>query len=204
MTKQTICWLSQYIIISSMLANNMFPHKICNNINENIVTINCIIKNIENNNNIRPKEYKPLFQKLAKSNNINPQKTEKKQTKKKNNYSKEDLELLSGIIQNEAGSDFCSDYHQQCVASVVLNRTNSDYYPNSIKEVIFQNKPKQYDVQKEFYNPSKRAIKNAKYILENGSILPSNCLFQSEFKQGDGIYDSIDTPISTTYICYKN
>jgi hypothetical protein len=123
--------------------------------------------------------------------------------KENKTYSHEDLMLLAGVVQNEAGSDFCSNYHQRCVCSVVLNRVNSNYFPNTIKEVILQKN--QYDLRDGFYNPSKRAIKNAKYVLENGSILPSNCLFQSEFKQGDGVYgDPIKTPISTTYICYKN
>jgi spore germination cell wall hydrolase CwlJ-like protein len=131
-------------------------------------------------------------------------KVETKSVKKvKKSYSEEDLMLLAGIIQNEAGSDFCSNYHQKIIASVVENRVKSDYFPNSIEEVIFQKG--QYAItDKEFYNPTKRAIRNAKYVLENGSILPSNCLFQSEFSQGDGVYMKIKTIISTTYICYKN
>jgi hypothetical protein len=133
---------------------------------------------------------------------VTVQKEKKKESK--NTYSAEDLKLLSGIVQNEAGSDYCSNYHQQCIASIVINRVKSDKYPDSIHDVIFQKDPTQYAIGDGFYNPTKRAIKNAKYILENGSILPSNCLFQSEFKQGDGVYDIIDTPRSTTYICYKN
>jgi spore germination cell wall hydrolase CwlJ-like protein len=131
-------------------------------------------------------------------------KVEIKSVKKvKKSYSEEDLMLLAGIIQNEAGSDFCSNYHQKIIASVVENRVKSDYFPDSIEEVIFQKG--QYAItDKEFYNPTKRAIRNAKYVLENGSILPSNCLFQSEFSQGDGVYLKIKTIISTTYICYKN
>jgi hypothetical protein len=123
--------------------------------------------------------------------------------KKKHTYSKEDLMLLAGVIQNEAGSDFCTNYHQRVIGSVIINRVKSDYFPNSIKKVITQKG--QYDIHDEnLYNPSKRAIKNARYVLDNGSILPSNCLFQSEFPQGDFVYTTIETPISTTYICGKN
>lgn len=121
-------------------------------------------------------------------------------------YTQEDLDLLAGIIENEAGGNFCSNKHQRAVCSVVINRVKSDYFPNTIKEVIFQDDPKQYDIRMERFNhPSKRAYKNAKYVLEHGSTLPDNCIFQSEYKQGDGVYGKpYKTPISTTYICYKD
>jgi spore germination cell wall hydrolase CwlJ-like protein len=132
-------------------------------------------------------------------------KVEIKSVKKvKKSYNEEDLMLLAGIIQNEAGSDFCNDEMQKYVGSVVVNRVKSDYFPDSIEKVIFQKNPRQYDITDNFYSPTKRAIKNAKYVLENGSVLPSNCLFQGETKQGDGVYKTIKTIISTTYICYKN
>lgn len=122
----------------------------------------------------------------------------------KEKYTKEDLKLLAGIIENEAGSDFCNDEMQLAVASVVINRVNSDQFPDTIKKVIFQKNPKQYAINKKiFKHPSTRAYKNAKYVLENGSTLPENCLFQSEFKQGK-VYKKFKTIISTTYICFKD
>lgn len=129
----------------------------------------------------------------------------KKKNTKKHSYTKEDLRLLAGIIQNEAGSKFCNNRMQRDIASVVLNRVKSKYFPNTIRKVIFQKNPKQYDVRlNRFNHPSKRAIKNAKYVLEHGSTLPDSCIFQSEFRQGDFVYKVYKTKISTTYICYKN
>lgn len=108
--------------------------------------------------------------------------------------------LLARLVYAEAGSE--SDEHQQAVASVVLNRMNSDKFPDSIDEVIYQRNPLQY-VCIEDGNidkiPDERAIKNAYYIWDNGSILPDNVLYQAEFKQGSGVYKKI----GNTYFCYE-
>lgn len=108
--------------------------------------------------------------------------------------------LLARLVYAEAGSE--SDEHQQAVASVVLNRMNSDKFPDSIDEVIYQRNPLQYaciedgNIDK---IPDERAIKNAYYIWDNGSILPNNVLYQAEFKQGSGVYKKI----GNTYFCYE-
>lgn len=108
--------------------------------------------------------------------------------------------LLARLVYAEAGSE--SDEHQQAVASVVLNRMNSDKFPDSINEVIYQRNPLQYaciedgNIDK---IPDERAIKNAYYIWDNGSILPDNVLYQAEFKQGSGVYKKI----GNTYFCYE-
>lgn len=108
--------------------------------------------------------------------------------------------LLARLVYAEAGNK--TDEHQQYVASVVLNRMNSDKFPNSIDEVIYQRNPLQYaciedgNIDK---IPSERAIKNAYYIWDNGSILPENVLYQAEFMQGSGLYKKIDN----TYFCYE-
>lgn len=108
--------------------------------------------------------------------------------------------LLARLVYAEAGSE--SDEHQQSVASVVLNRMNSDKFPDSIDEVIYQRNPLQYaciedgNIDK---IPDERAIKNAYYIWDNGSILPDNVLYQAEFKQGSGLYKQI----GNTYFCYE-
>lgn len=108
--------------------------------------------------------------------------------------------LLARLVYAEAGSE--SDELQQAVASVVLNRMNSDKFPDSIDEVIYQRNPLQYaciedgNIDK---IPDERAIKNAYYIWDNGSILPDNVLYQAEFKQGSGLYKQI----GNTYFCYE-
>lgn len=76
--------------------------------------------------------------------------------------------------------------------SVVLNRVNSNRYPDSIKDVVFDKG--QYactwdgNYDKE---PSERSIEVAKYLLENGSQIPYYVLYQAEFKQGDEVWKQI-------------
>lgn len=113
-------------------------------------------------------------------------------------YTEEDLEILTRVITGEAHT--YSDEHQLAVGSVVLNRVKSDKFPNTIKEVVFQKG--QYACTKDgnyYREPTKRNIENAKYLLENGSVLPENCVYQAEFKQGSGVYKKI----GRTYICYE-
>ncbi len=116
-------------------------------------------------------------------------------------YTEEELELLAHLIFAEAGSDWCSDKMQQYTGSVVLNRVNSSYFPNTLKDVIYQ--PGQYSVVKSGAinkTPNQRAYDVAKFLLENGSVLPSNVIFQSQHIQGDGIYEKVQN----MYFCYKN
>ena len=100
-----------------------------------------------------------------------------------------DLYLLSHLINAEAGSDWCSDDLMRYVGSVALNRVEHNAFPNSLEEVIYQ--PGQYaclwdgNFTKE---PSERAVRIAKELLEGGSVLPVDVVFQAEFIQGSGCY----------------
>ena len=49
-----------------------------------------------------------------------------------------DLEMLACVIYKEAGGDNCCDDCRRRVADVVLNRVNSDWYPDTIEEVLTQ------------------------------------------------------------------
>lgn len=124
-------------------------------------------------------------------------KKSKKTKKPKPLYTEEELNMLSHLIYGEAGCH--SNEMQLGVGSVVLNRVKSKYYPNTIKEVIFQ-KGQYACTWDGNYNkkPDKQAISNAKYLLENGSQYPEYVVFQAEFKQGDGVYKKIEN----TYFCY--
>lgn len=125
--------------------------------------------------------------------------------KPKPSYTEEDLDLLARIINAEAGCDWIPDWVQRMVGSVVLNRVKSKYFPNTIREVIYQ--PGQYGP---VYNgsinkkPSQRVINNAKYILENGGNCPENVTGQSGSITGGGLYKSYyDRILGTTiYFCY--
>lgn len=138
------------------------------------------------------------------------------ETEAEKTYSDEDLLYLAKIVQNEAGSDYCTDEHQRYVASVVVNRLN---HPGFTGDTILElalcgygdGNPIQYDYSiygggVEGFNsiePSERAIQNARYVLENG-VLDDTVIWQANFEQGDETvikftYEFAIPP--TTYIC---
>ncbi len=120
-------------------------------------------------------------------------------------YTQEELDLLAHIIYAEAGCTWIPDWVQRMVGSVVLNRVKSRYYPNTIKEVIYQ--PGQYSptwdgsIRK---TPDQRTIANAKYLLEHGSVCPANVTGQNSIITGSGVYQKYyDAVLGTTvYFCY--
>ena len=112
-----------------------------------------------------------------------------------------DLYLLAHLIEGEAGAYWCSDTLQLYVGSVVLNRVASEYFPNSIEGVIWDDGQYSCIWDGNFYRePSQRCWDHAQYLLDNGSMLPSNVIFQSQFPQGDGTY----VIEGNMYFCYKN
>lgn len=119
-----------------------------------------------------------------------------------NSYSEKDLEILSHIICGEAQS--YSDELQLAVGSVFLNRVKDDRFPNTFEAVAFQKR--QYACIKDgnyYRTPTEKNIANAKYLLENGSVLPENVVFQAEFKQGKGVYKTIEVgKRRKMYFCY--
>lgn len=113
---------------------------------------------------------------------------------------RDDLWHLSHIIYAEAGSDWCSDKMQMFVGSVVLNRVDSEYFPDTIEEVILQ-KNQYSTVASGAYlkEPNERAIENAKILLEEGSWLPNYVLFQSQKEMGCGMYVQEQNMIFSSY-----
>ena len=119
-------------------------------------------------------------------------------------YSQDDLYCLAHIINAEAGDENCTHEHRIAVGSVVLNRVASDIYPDTIQDVVFQ--PGQYSPTWDgSYDeePSEDSWAVAEMLLTEGSQLPENCLFQAEFTQGTGVYQTFKTIYGTTYICYR-
>ena len=104
-------------------------------------------------------------------------------------YSEEDLYLLSHLICGEV--EGCDRKMKLYVGSVVLNRVADSRFPDNLYDVIYQNNPLQYactvdgNIEK---TPGEETIEVAKYLLENGSQLPPNVIFQAEFKQGIEVY----------------
>lgn len=119
-------------------------------------------------------------------------------------YTDNDLYVLSHIISAESGN--CSEEMMIAVGSVVLNRVNDERFPDSIEEVVFQNNPVQYapTVNGTYWNePTEGAAEVAKKLLEEGSQIDASVVWQAEFPQGVGTYDTIDSPWgSTMYFCY--
>ena len=122
----------------------------------------------------------------------------------KSDVDPEELDLLARLIYAEAGSSWIPDEIQLAVGSVVLNRVASPYFPDTLRDVIYA--PKQYGcamtgaIERE---ADERTIENARTLLTSGSVLPSNVVFQAEFKQGDGVYMTYEDEIlgTTTYFC---
>ena len=134
------------------------------------------------------------------------------EVEKEPNYTYDELYCMAVVIYNEAGGNTHTNEERELVGYVVLNRVNSDKYPNSIRDVLEQ--PGQYQgLGKKGVNFAKRsssdvesealerAWETAKGVLENRDNIPipENVIYQAEFKQGSGVYKQI----GDTYFCYK-
>ena len=123
---------------------------------------------------------------------------------KRPKYTQDELTLLAAIIHSEAGCTWIPDWVQLYVGSVVLNRVESPRFPNTIKAVLDQ--PGQYRPTSGLYalKPDARTIENARYLLEIGSVLPGNVVFQSLGRLGSGVYETYYDKYlgSTTYFCF--
>lgn len=117
-------------------------------------------------------------------------------------YTENDLYTLSHIMSAEAGN--CGWFMLISVGSVVLNRVADDRFPDTLEEVVFQQGQYQPTWDGRFWDePTPQAAEAAKYLLENGSQLDGSVIWQAEFPQGYGIYDTIESPFGTTmYFCY--
>jgi N-acetylmuramoyl-L-alanine amidase len=105
---------------------------------------------------------------------------EKTKEIQKPKYTEDELYWLAKIVYAEAMED--TDEGQQAVANVVLNRVSSSEFPNSIYKVIWQKTGKLHQfspcadggIKRE---PDKKAIGNAKIILEGKRLLPKDVLY---------------------------
>lgn len=109
-----------------------------------------------------------------------------------------DLELLAHLIMAEAGG--CSETIQHLVGCVALNRVNSEWFPDTLEEVIWQ--PGQYactwlgSIEKE---PTEQCYSVAEELLQNGPDIPADVVWQAEFIQGSSIY----LHLGNQYFCHK-
>lgn len=137
---------------------------------------------------------------------INKQIEQEKIEENTNKYTAEDLDLLTRVINAEMGCDWFPDKLLEYTGSVILNRVSNQNYPNAIKDVVYQKG--QYQCVRNGginKNPSERHYNIAKKLLENGSVIPKNIIYQAEFPQGSGtFYKYYDKILKTTiYFCYE-
>lgn len=119
-----------------------------------------------------------------------------------------DLYLLAKIIYAEAGSNWISDDWKMAVGEVLINRTNSPEFADTIADCIYS--PGQYyrKSNKYFANlkPSERCVLIAKRLLEGERYFYNDAVvFQAEFRQGSGVAAQFSHKGSgTTYFCYSS
>ncbi len=98
---------------------------------------------------------------------------------KNNRYglSNEDYETLLRIVQAEAG---CEDERgKMLVAGVVMNRVESKRFPNSVKEVVFQNEDGKYQ-----FSPIANGTYNSVLVTEETVAAVDKVLAGEDITQG--------------------
>lgn len=120
-------------------------------------------------------------------------------------FTDDELEILALIIYQEAGADYCSDATRQMVGEVVLNRVNSPMFPDTMYEVATQKAqygrlsktgivwPDRAHTEEELHAVL-RAYNIAEDLLNDSVVryLPSDTIYQAEFKQGTEVLVQAD------------
>ena len=114
-------------------------------------------------------------------------------------YVQDDIDLLARLITAEMGYGASEDAYYY-TASVVWNRMRSDKFPDELKDVIYQ--PGQYQcvdnghIERDYDDV---AWEVAEAVIEYGTWIPENVVYQAEFVQGSGIWKQV----GRTYFCYE-
>lgn len=98
-----------------------------------------------------------------------------------------DLFYLTRTICGEAQN--CGLQESLYVGSVIVNRKNSDRFPNTIKEVCLQSG--QYACWEDgnaWKDPTEDNFEAAKQLLRDGSIFPEDIVWQAQVPQGSYTY----------------
>jgi len=120
-------------------------------------------------------------------------------------WSYDDLEMLSKIIEAEAGMNWFDDRIRMCVGEVVLNRVDSPEFPNTIHEVIYQEGQYHHAEQGTLHEvmPTTKSISAALRLLNGERVInDKRVVFQSNYILGEihqAIYDEL---LGYTYLCY--
>lgn len=129
-------------------------------------------------------------------------------------YTYDDLYLLAKIIREEDGAD--DDGHEWpdmpiiALANVVLNRVASPLFPDTIREVLYQEGPGdtvQYAPVHtdawETTEPIERYVRLAQRALMGERVIKEDVIYQALFPQGSATIMTYYDPYlgSTTYFC---
>lgn len=118
-----------------------------------------------------------------------------------------DRDIIATVVYNEAWTG-CTDRHRELVAAVIVNRVKSDKFPDTVYDVVAQKG--QYLIGyangDPRYTPPLEVREECQKIATRALLgeinCPDNVLYQAEFKQGSGVYETGKTSYSTTYFCY--
>ena len=111
-----------------------------------------------------------------------------------------DAELLAEVMYHEnwnTDPDHLAAYY---TGAVVMNRVNSDVWPDTIRDVLYQSG--QYSTTRKFFTKELpgECLEMAKRIIEEGtSDVPETVVFQSMRKQGSGVWREINGE----FFCYE-
>lgn len=122
----------------------------------------------------------------------------------------EDLFLLAKIIANECGPAW-EDWGIMAIGEVVLNRVDSPEFPGTVREVLYQTNPIQYEPVWldgwESYIPPEKYVRLALRLLEGERPLGDpTIVFQALFTQGSGVALTYHDDIlqNDTYFCWTS
>ena len=123
-------------------------------------------------------------------------------------FTYEDLEVLSKIIEAEAGMNWLDDYIRLCVGEVLMNRVASKDFPDTIREVAYQ-EGQYHHIKYGLFDeivPTMKSVRTALRLLNGDRVInDKDVVFQANFPQGSGIYEIIhDNLLGNTYLCYSN
>ena len=110
--------------------------------------------------------------------------------------SEDDIDLLARIIWLEARGE--SFEGQQAVAEVVFNRMLSEYFPDTLHEVIYEKNPFTTADNVHSADPGSTQYMAIEAALNGPNILPLDVVFFSRAPQNDNIWGSVGNHV----FCY--
>lgn len=117
----------------------------------------------------------------------------------------DDIDLLARLIYHEIGSDGHPDEQLYIVGSVVLNRIADSRFPDTLRDVVYQRGQYAPAINGTLWTgtPTQRCYTIAADLLTNGSVIPSDVVWQSGVPQGVETWETYASPVTgaTMYYC---